>query len=172
MKHIFAIVLLTGIFALPTPPASTPACVCAVLPVPKAVERAGAVFVGEVVDIMEPVTTDNDAPLPGKYFTIKFKVEKSWKGVTTKEMNILSGQGKYSCFSYPPVQKGERYLVYADKMYYYGVYQNDWLRIDTCNRTARIPDSEGEKTDRPQLPDFNREDASEDLKALEQMPKP
>lgn len=146
------------------------ACVCAILPVPKAIERASAVFVGEVVDIVGPVTTDNDAPLPGKYYTIKFKVEKSWKGVTTREMNILSGQAKYSCFDYPPVEKGERYLVYADPIYYYGVDQKDWLRIDTCNRTARIPDPEARKSDRPESSEYNMEDASEDLKALEHLP--
>jgi uncharacterized Ntn-hydrolase superfamily protein len=140
--------------------------------VPKAVERASAVFVGEVTDIVAPTTSDEKSPLPGRFFTIKFKVQKSWKGVTSDEINILSAQGEYGCFAFPPVTKGEKYLVYADEAYNDGTSQKDWLIITTCNRTALIPKPEARIVNRFRTPGFNRKDGSEDLKELEQMSKP
>src|SRR5258708_40114575 len=53
---------------------------CSIPDFEKALDRANAVFVGEVVEIIEPLTMDESAPLPGHFFTIRFKVERSWKG--------------------------------------------------------------------------------------------
>ena len=174
MKPIVLGSFLLAAWALLSSPAASAgrACFCGVPDVPKAVERASAVFVGEVVDIVEPVTTDDAATLPGKLFTIKFKVEEAWKGVTTQEMNILSAQGRYGCFAYPPVEKGEKYLVYADEVYDHGAYRKDWLFISTCNRTARIPVLSTSIVDRFRVPEFNRNDGTEDLKALDRLLKP
>lgn len=110
------------------------ACYCAVPEAPEAFARAGAVFVGQVVEITEPTTTNADAPLPGRFFVIKFKVERSWKGAPfSGQVRVLSGQGRYGCFSHPPVSIGERHLIYAD-------LHNGWLSIWSCSRTALLTD--------------------------------
>ena len=98
----------------------TYACFCVTPEVPESFKRAKAVFIGAVVDILEPKTSDETAPLPGRFFTIKFKVQRTWKGVPsgTQEFSVLSAQGRYGCFAFPPVTKGEtRYLdgLYIDK---------------------------------------------------------
>jgi hypothetical protein len=132
-------ILVTVAICLLAPFATTSyACFCLVPDVPQALENAQAVFVGEVVDIVEPRTSDEDAPLPGRFFTIKFKVEKSWKGVPfgATEFELLSGQGKSGCFDFPPVRKGERYLVYAGQA---KAIEKDWIILAGCgNRTSLI----------------------------------
>ena len=56
-------------------------CFCITPEVPEALKTARTVFLGEVVDIIEPTTSDETARLPGRFFTIKFKVQRSWKGI-------------------------------------------------------------------------------------------
>jgi len=130
--------LLAGLFlttmALFAP--STYACFCVRSEVPEALEFASAVFLGEVVEITEPRTTDETAPLPRRFFTIKFKVERSWKGVAfgSQEISVLSAQGRYGCFAYPPVSKGQKYLVYADA----ADGAPGWSIITICNRTTIV----------------------------------
>jgi len=110
------------------------ACWCNVPEAPEAFQAAGAVFVGQVVEIIEPSTTDPEAPPPGRFYVIKFKVERSWRGAYfTREIEVLSAQGQYGCFAHPPVSKGERYLIYADS--WHGL-----LSISACSRTALITD--------------------------------
>ena len=155
------------LLSLTLPTSTGYACWCGIPDVQKALDKSGAVFVGQVVDIVPPGTSDQRAPLPGRFYIIKFKVEKSWKGADVDEINILSGQGKYACFDYPPVSKGEKYLVYADKS-----YNKDWLVITACNRTALIPKPEARIDDPFREWDFNRKDASHDLKMLERISKP
>lgn len=133
------------------------ACYCSVPSVPKAVSRAGAVFVGEVTEIIEPRTSDDKAPPPGRFYTIKFKVEKSWKGVASSDVAVLSAQGRYGCLAYPPVSKGEKYLVFADPFYFNGAFQKDWLIITTCNRTKLLANASEDvkRLDGIKNPSFN-----------------
>src|SRR6266849_5357295 len=56
-------------------------CSCLTPEVPEALKQAKAVFLGEVIDIVEPKTSNEAAPLPGRFFTIKFKIQRSWKGI-------------------------------------------------------------------------------------------
>jgi len=130
------VALIVGIFALSA--TTTLACSCAMPDVPEALNRANAVFIGEVAEIIEPLTSDEKALPPGRFFTIKFKVEKSWKGVAiaSREISVLSAQGRYGCFAYPPVSKGERYLVYAEPAYVDGGSSEDWSIITNCTRTS------------------------------------
>ncbi len=102
----------------------------------EALDYASNVFLGEVIDIVEPPTSAETAPLPGRFFTLKFKVVRSWKGVAfgSREISVLSAQGRYGCFAYPPVRKGERYLVYADP----ASGGKDWSIITNCNRTTVV----------------------------------
>ena len=145
MKHSLQFILFFAIVSASSSIAR--ACFCIIDEVPESFKRANAVFIGEVTDIAEPKTTDPDAPLPGRFYTISFAVEKSWKGVplVTKTLTVLSAQGHYGCFAYPPVQKGERYLVYADAPYDNGTENRSWNIITFCNRTARIEFTLGQR---------------------------
>src|SRR5260370_35193625 len=100
-------------------PAGGHCCLRLTPEVPDALKRAKAVFLGRVIDIIEPKATDENAPLPDRFFIIKFKIQRSWKGVGagTREFSILSANGHYGCFAFPPVAKGETYLVHADPAY-------------------------------------------------------
>jgi len=112
---------------------------CILPEVPEAVERARAVFVGEVSEIIEPLTKDKKAPPPDRFYIIKFKVLQSWKGTTFfSEFSVLSAQGGHECFAYPAVKKGEKYLVFADPLYVDGIRQEGWSLITTCNRTKAL----------------------------------
>jgi len=117
-------------------PSRANACFCITPDVPDALKQAKTVFLGEVIDIVEPKTTDVTAPLPGRFFTIKFKIQKSWKGIAsgTSEFSVLSAQGRYGCFAFRPVAKGERYLVYADPASDTG----HWGLVTICNRTTAV----------------------------------
>ena len=54
-----------------------------------------------------------------------------WKGMPfgTREFDVLAAQGRYGCFAFPPVQKGEKYLVYARWA------ENNQLVARACTRT-------------------------------------
>lgn len=119
MKNVILAICITSLIALSAPTSS--ACFCAMPDVPKAYEQATAVFVGKVVEIVPPRTSDENRPLADRFYTLKFKVEKSWKGsFPSLEISVLSGQGD-GCLSYPVVKVGEKYLVYADPVLNDGV---------------------------------------------------
>ncbi len=147
MKHLIAAAFIVATFGLSAP--TTHACFCLKPGVPGAFDKAKAVFVGEVAEIIEPRTSDEKAPLPGRFFTIKFKIEKSWKGVAlaAREISVLSAQGHYGCFAFPPVNKGERYLVYADPAHSNGAEDKGWSIITDCNRTSLINSNHDSKNE-------------------------
>jgi hypothetical protein len=134
MKRIIVGVFITGCLLIAAPAAH--ACFCIVPDVREALEGAKAVFLGEVIDITEPRTTDVNAPLPDRLFKIKFKIKKAWKGVPVgvTEISILSAQRGDDCFAYPPVRKGEFHLVYANPAW--GAPR--WGVITGCTRTAIV----------------------------------
>lgn len=133
------LILTAGIFGLFAPVAK--ACFCIMPQIPEAVERAHFIFVGEVKEIITPVTKDENAPPPGRFHIIKFKVEKSWKGAGFfSEVSILSAHGEGTC-AFPPVHKGEKYLVFADPYYFNGIMKKGWSIITSCNRTQHLEDA-------------------------------
>src|ERR1700730_8102058 len=138
MRRLISVTLFVASITLSATHAQ--GCYCAVGNVPKAFKQARAVFLGEVTDIAKPKTTDPDASLPGRFFTITFTVEKSWKGVplVDSEFKVLAAQGNYGCFAYPAVRKGERYLVYADAAYRDRGEDSSWNIITVCNRTSLV----------------------------------
>jgi hypothetical protein len=133
MKRFIRFSLLMLVFAFLQ--SGSYACSCIVPEVPEAFDQAQSVFLGEVVEIVNPSTVEADAPLPGRLYTIKFKVERSWKGFPFAEIDVLSAQGD-GCFAYPAVHKGEKYLVYAEASYVNGSEDKHWLMIWSCSRTA------------------------------------
>lgn len=110
---------------------------CPKLPIPEAIERAGAIFIGEVVEIVEPLSSDTTGPLPRDFYILKFKVEKAWKGVKAQEVSVLSDHGRHQ-FAFPAVRKGEKYLVYAEHPYSPEGPEKAWLIITNCTRTMPL----------------------------------
>jgi hypothetical protein len=159
-------ILLALVIALSALSASSPLCSCVVPEVPEAFDRAKAVFVGEVIEIVEPTTSDEKAPLHDRFYVLRFKVEKSWKGVLASEIDVLSDQGR-GCFAYPTVKKGEKYLVYADPAFEDGSEAKGFIIMTSCNRTAMLPASTRRSTQRLTHPEVNRNDGSADLRKLD-----
>jgi hypothetical protein len=102
--------------------------------VPEAFKQAKAVFLGEVVDIVEPNTTDETAALPGRFFTIKFKIQKSWKGIPfgAAEFSVLWLTNCYECPDLPSLN--ESYLVYANPV----SDSETWSLVTWCSRTMAV----------------------------------
>ena len=143
MKKWLAGIALAGLFALWAPSAS--ACTCIMPEVKDALKQADAVFVGKVKEIIEPKTSETASAWERRFYTIKFEVEKSWKGATfVDEFTVLSAHGANECFGFRKVKKGERYLVYADPFFQEGVRQKGWTIITGCSRTALITKSEAD----------------------------
>ena len=101
--------------------------------VSKAFAEAKAVFVGEVVKVVPP-TGGKTGPLPGRAYKITFNIERSWKGMPFGQIDVWALDGNYEA-AMPLMKVGERYLVYA-----LGTQTNE-LTMNSCNRSARLPDS-------------------------------
>lgn len=147
MKHLILVFSIGWLFSLSAP--NSYACSCVMPEVPQAFREARAVFVGEVIEIVEPRSDDPKAPLADRLYTIRFKVERSWKGATSQEISVLSDQGRAGCFSWGPFLKGKKYLVYAERRTPGGAAITNLAVLFSCNRTALLTS------------------ASEDLKTLE-----
>jgi hypothetical protein len=92
--------------------------------VKKAQKQSQAVFVGNVIQVLQRPEAFG--------VSVKFRVERVWKGKRSQEVTIFTGQGGGDC-GYR-FEVGESYLVYA-----YG--SNESLSTNICQRTA--PRSEG-----------------------------
>ena len=104
-------VLLIAVFVLSA--GKGYACSCIKPEAPEALAHAQAVFVGQVMDITDPRSILREDPASERLFTIKFQVERAWKGAHfSGEVSVLSAQGNGAC-AHPPVSVGERYLIYA-----------------------------------------------------------
>jgi len=88
------------------------ACDCFAPEVAQGFEIARAVFQGEVTEVIPPRNSVKDAPFADRAWTIRFKVERRWKGPFFIEADVYALMG--GCFSPPWLVKGEKYLVYAD----------------------------------------------------------
>ena len=119
MKHF--VVVLSLVLMLVFARGSAFGCTIVTSEFPSAYRTARAVFVGEVVKIDKPLTSETDAPLRDRLHKITFKVEFSWKGAGFREFGfpefvVLSQQGEGGdCFSWGVFLEGKKYLVYADE---------------------------------------------------------
>ena len=101
------------------------ACSCASQggPSPReAFEKSTAVFSGEVIEI------DKNDSSPTK--TVKFDVQRIWKGVSGNQTTVITGSGDGDC-GYPFVMN-ETYLIYA---------VGDPLYTQSCGRNTLFADS-------------------------------
>jgi hypothetical protein len=101
------------------------ACQCAPQPPPKvSAAQAVAVFVGRVLTIED-----------SEYgYVVTFRVVESWKGVETREIDVLTGFGRGDCGFKFELKKS--YLVYA--------YGQDRLMTGVCSRTQKLKRAKGD----------------------------
>jgi hypothetical protein len=106
---------------------SVSACTCLLSPtaesldsvVKKAYKNSSAVFVGEVLEIVQK---------PNVFFVeVKFAVEQKWNDRIEKTVAVTTGKGGGDC-GYP-FEVGKKYLVYASN-------GNNILRTNICTKTA------------------------------------
>jgi hypothetical protein len=135
-KRLIVVCLIGCLFSLSAQ--NGYACSCIKPEVLQAFREASAVFVGEVIEIVEPYSNNPKAPLPDRLYTIRFKVDTSWKGTTADEMVVLSDQGRAGCFSWGPFLKGNKYLVYAERRTPSRTRIRNLAVLFSCNRTALL----------------------------------
>ena len=161
MKRLLFAMLAVGCLGASASPAY--GCFCVIPELPDAFKQARAVFLGEVVGIIEPKSSNASAPTADRLFTIRFKIHRAWKGIAvrTREFNVLTAQGP-GCLAFPLVRKGEKYLVYADP----GDNAGNWSYIPSCGRTSvmRLGSS-------PRFLNEDATDAFEDIKQLDAITK-
>ena len=116
MRYVFAL-LMAAVASLSAHTAR--ACDCFLLPPPKeALKEAAAVFMGKVKSIER---ADHG-------WTVTFEVEKSYKGVKTKKLEVQTPVDQGACgYGFT---KGEVYVVYC-----YGGGKDKALRTGLCTRT-------------------------------------
>lgn len=109
------------------------ACTCG-LPYPsrtlkqqviEARNKSEAVFSGKVIEVVENPQVF--------YVIVRFKVQRSWKQISTDEVRVFTGRGSGDC-GYR-FEVGESYLVYAYK------YNESELGTNICQRTMRLTDA-------------------------------
>lgn len=121
------------LFVLASPAAK--ACFCVTPEVSQGFEIAKAVFQGEVTEIIPPRNTAEDAPLTDRAWTVRFKVERTWKGPFFIEADVYVFMGG-GCFNPPWFVKAEKYLVYADPIW--GSTKSTDVTIGGCSRTVSM----------------------------------
>ena len=143
MKLLVATVLMLAAICGPARAEFVSSRFCVAPDVNSAYQRARYVFLGEVTEVVEPVDRKRTAPLSKQLFTIKFKVEKAWKGVFTSTFEVLSAYGERpGPFPYPEATKGQRYVVYADQLLLpNGTHDPQTIVFSGCSRTALVTES-------------------------------
>lgn len=107
------------------------ACICPKTPdVSQAVHDARAVFVGKVVRKLK--------------YSVKFKIIESWKGVSTKFVEIHTSGIRNDCE--PRFEKAQTWLVYATELPLFrsedaGIPYTTRLVARGCNRTSKLRDA-------------------------------
>jgi len=135
MKIFLGSVLVVVTFLVATPAARAASCFCVAPEVKQAFESARAVFVGELLEVVPPRSSDKNALFADRVHTARFKVEITWKGSFWAEAKVLAPQG--SCFAFHPLRVGEKYLVYADPVQ----GSSTAVMITSCNRTTELSTS-------------------------------
>ena len=118
MKPLVCLLLLSFSFPLQKV-AAHPTMRCLTHPksVKVAVKQSKAVFLGEVLQIKTG----------GNYLQVRFRVERSWKGVSTEEFSVSTDNTVES----PHYRVGEKYLVFA------GLYEGRMF-TGICSRTKKV----------------------------------
>ncbi|MGG0174700.1 hypothetical protein [Gottfriedia acidiceleris] len=122
--------LLTSTSTFMLKPRVTFACSCVKeQTVQKEFSQSKAVFSGEVIDIK---TTKFSNP---NYKKVLFEVSKTWKGISSSQVIIKTGQGHGDCGI--DFIKGQNYLVYARASKMYGENSQS-LTTTICDSTKEF----------------------------------
>lgn len=109
-------------------------CFCITPELTDEFKQAKAVFVGEVLEITAPQSNDDKAPLAARFFQIKFRVQRAWKGTAAgQEYTVLSGNGR-GCLAFQAVNKAETYLIFAHA----AIGADRWSVVVACSHAAQI----------------------------------
>src|SRR5215467_5622602 len=133
MKTQFRMSLLLAALVWVLVPLSAAACDCGYVGAPcKAFEKTPTVFVGRVVKIstIDLKTASGD---DYKDRLVSFEVERSYRGLTTKTAEVLSGWNSDCGYRF---QEGVRYLVYA-----YPHSPTAKLTTSICTRTRPLSEA-------------------------------
>ncbi len=176
MKSMVSIAFIVG-FVLFLSGSAASAGICVVPEVPEAFDRAEAVFVGKIVDVVAARTDNRSVSGPG--YIVKFEVEEWWKGTVSRELRILWRPQAFGCPNYSVGDIGETYLVYADSPKSDFARRDKLPEITIFNRTSIIPPSpqvvslsdsaKGRTSGLAPVyiaPELNRRDASNDREVL------
>lgn len=152
LKSLRLILILGVVLAMFANPAPAQACSCAVpLTVTNAVSQVNAVFVGEVVSVVDqqtllsPLIDEVRYWLGVPYYSalnpsygnlVTFNVQTSWKGITTTTAEVRTGYGGGDCGYLFSV--GTQYIVYARGA-------TDELRTGICGRTDAVTSTRGQE---------------------------
>lgn len=110
MKGLFhlaftiAVILMSAQEALP--------CSCAEPGVREKFRAADSVFVGSLME-MSPSNPTEDLPLAA--YTVKFKVERRWRGARKSEITAVANYDRPGWCGDLNLTVGERYLIYAER---------------------------------------------------------
>jgi hypothetical protein len=129
MKHVGRAACLLILLALTASPAYS--CSCADIPQRKVFRASRAVLLGEFVESFP--SNDKDFLL-----AVKFKVIKQWKGEKKPDHVLLWGYDIPEMCGDLKLEKGERYLIYADRE------KNNLIVHTDCGRSSHIKYAEGD----------------------------
>ena len=91
--------------------------------------KADAVFYGKAIEVKRQTVKDESLGTNYQYLRVKFKVEMSWKGQTTREIIVRTAGNSAACgFLF---KAGQRYLVYAHR-------SGNGLQTTNCSRTSAL----------------------------------
>jgi hypothetical protein len=109
------------------------ACTCAVSPLEKEIQRADAVFAGEVQGIDKDLTAPGGKSSRGK---VSLDVQESWKGVLADSADVYGQGDGVNCYNV--FERGETYLVYAARAEKTG---DQYLKNIACGATKPLEDA-------------------------------
>lgn len=89
------------------------ACSCADPSQRERFRASNAVYLGEVVEIKD--TKESSEELKMYFYSVKFKVEKQWKGKKSEEITVLASYDSPGWCGDLNLRVGVRFLIYARK---------------------------------------------------------
>ncbi len=126
MKHLISITCVVCVVILSAPAAYS--CDCTVPKLRRDYREATAIFVGKVVEVRFNQSSD-DKTRRLHPMAVKLKVEKSWKGVRSPEITVITNEAITVCGGFE-FREGERYIIYA--------YEKDLVTFNSCSRSRPL----------------------------------
>lgn len=91
------------------------ACTCADISQRERFRRSNSVFLGEVIEIKD--SSEQNENLKYLFYSVKFKVEKKWKGKKSKEISVLADNDTPEMCGDLGLKVGRKFLIYSVKSF-------------------------------------------------------